>query len=294
MAGMITAAPYQNGRLSLKAEGDTVYRGILEQLPPPQPITSVEEAADRMFSDGFIQFPDLFSPAEVAKIRTWMDGLGKPDSAYEMKDWCFNKDVMADLEHDPMWLSLMDRAPVYDVLTKLLGARIYLNWAKIWVTGKGRAMGIHLDHMDVVLPEDILMDPRVRVPIFDTTLHLYFDDQVEEIGPTLVIPGSHRAGRPPSNESTWHGIAPKMVSVKAGGAVLFRHDLWHGAAMNTSSRRRYLIQLRYVEARDRQYRHRHCSPAVLAAGTPRQLSLIGQPSQREAEAASMAMRMQGG
>jgi len=274
----MTSATFQNGRSSAKAEGDTVFRGILQQLPPPLPITSIEEAADRMFSDGFIQFPDLFSPDEVIEIRAWMDRLGKPDSEYEVKNWCFNKEVMADFENDPQWLRLLDRNPIYDILTTLLGDRVYLNWGKIWITGKGRAMGMHLDHMDVVLPEDILMDPRVRIPLFNTTLHLYFDDQVEEIGPTLVIPGSHRAGRPPSNESTWNGQSPKMISVKAGGGVMFRHELWHGAGMNSSNRRRYLIQLRYVENRENTHRLRNCSPEVLAAMNARQRTLLGQSS----------------
>ncbi len=61
----------------------------------------------------------------------------------------------------------------------------------------------------------------------------------------MVIPGSHKAGRAPNNEPTWNGQTPKMVSVKSGGAMLFRHDLWHGAAMNASTRRRYMIQVHY-------------------------------------------------
>jgi ectoine hydroxylase-related dioxygenase (phytanoyl-CoA dioxygenase family) len=93
-----------------------------------------------------------------------------------------------------------------------------------------------------------------------------------------VIPGSHRAGRPPSNESTWNGQSPKMISVKAGGAVMFRHELWHGAGMNSSNRRRYLIQLRYVENRENTHRLRNCSPEVLAAMNARQRTLLGQSS----------------
>jgi hypothetical protein len=272
---MIAKKPaFWSGRSSEKAVGDTTYRGKLEQLPPPEPIGSFEEAAERMYSDGFIQFPDLFTAAECAAIRQWMDAAGKPDSEYEFKDWCFNKTVQAGFESDPMWLRVIDRDPVIEVLKLLLGNQIHVNWGNIWVTGKGRVMGMHIDHFDVLLPEDVLMDERVRIPIFNATLHLYFEDQVEEIGPTLVIPGSHRAGRAPHDESTWRGISPKLISVKAGGGVLFRHDLWHGAAMNSSDRRRHLIQVRYVERRDIRGIKRDASPEVLALATKRQRELL--------------------
>jgi hypothetical protein len=274
----MTTATFWNGKTSEKATGDTVYRGPLQHCPPPTPITSFEDAAERMFGDGFVQIPDLFSSTEIMAIRSWMDRSGLADSEYEVKNWCFNKTVKADFEQDPMWLAVIDRDPVIEILKLALGEQLYVNWGNIWVTGRGRAMGMHADHFDVSLPEDVLMDERVRIPLFNATLHLYFDDQVEEIGPTLVIPGSHRAGRPPHDESTWHGIAPKMVSVKAGGGVLFRHDLWHGAAMNSSNRRRYLIQVRYVEARDRLHRERHCAPEVLALATPRRRQLLGIPA----------------
>lgn len=275
MAPSVTPSAFWNGRSSEKGSGDTTYRGPLSQLPPPEPITDIPATAERMFSDGFIQIPDLFSSAECAEIRAWMDASGEPDAAYEFKDWCFNKHLKADFEQDPMWLKLIDRGPVPEILALILGKDYYVNWGSIWVTGKGRGMGMHIDHFDIQLPEDVLMDPRVRIPILNTTLHLYFDDQVEEIGPTLVIPGSHRAGRAPHDESTWRGIAPQMVSVRAGGAVLFRHDLWHGAAMNRSTRRRHLIQVRYIEARDAAYRQRQPSPAVRALATPRQAKLLG-------------------
>jgi hypothetical protein len=272
---MIAKKPaFWNGRSSEKAIGDTTFKGQLEQLAPPERIASIEEAAERMYSDGFIQFPDLFNAEECAAIRRWMDTTGKPDAEYEVKNWCFNKHVGADFEHDPMWLRLVDRDPVIDVLKLLLGGGVHVNWGSVWVTGKGRAMGMHIDHYDIVLPEDVLQDPRVRIPIFNATLHLYFEDQVEEIGPTLVIPGSHRAGRCPNNESTWNGITPKLISVKSGGGVLFRHDLWHGAAMNSSERRRHLIQVRYIERRDVRGITRTAAPEVLAQATARQRELL--------------------
>ena len=114
------------------------------------------------------------------------------------------------------------------------------------ITGAGRRMELHLDYLPVSLPESAHEDPAVQVPIFTSTAHFYLNDMVAELGPTIVIPGSHRAGRPPQDETTWHGIAPQAVMVKAGDVCLFRGDLWHGAWRNTGEHgRRYMLQVHY-------------------------------------------------
>jgi Phytanoyl-CoA dioxygenase (PhyH) len=271
---------FRNGHHVEQGRGDTVYRGLLEHLPPPTAIESPEAAAELMYSDGCVQFPDMLSRPEVAELRAWMDRLGGPDEQYDKKNWCFNKHLVMDLQHDPMWLKLIDRSPAYEVLSLILGKNFVVTQGSLWVTGKGRAMGMHADHQTISLPEEILRDERVRLPIFTATLHYYLDDQVAEIGPTLVLPGSHLAGHPPYDESTFHGDAPKMVSINAGGAVLFRHDLWHGAAMNTSERRRYLIQVHYGFSRYRTAGPPITQPEfwaqdVLDRITPRQRILAG-------------------
>ncbi len=281
---MIAKTAFRNGHHESKGYGDNLYRGALAFLPPPAPIADAEEAAERMFTDGCLQFPDVLDRSTVARLRGWMALSGKPDSAYEVKDWCFNKHIAADFQREPNWLTLIDPDPIYDVLALILGAGFRACSGSLWVTGRGRQMGMHVDHMSISLPEDVLADPRVRVPIGSCTLHYYLDDQVEEIGPTLVIPGSHKAGRPPHDEPTWHGIAPKMVSVKAGGAMLFRHDLWHGAAMNASTRRRYMIQVHFGD-RTKHVDYPPMSQAaaygaeVLARATARQRALLGDGAQ---------------
>lgn len=278
---MIAKPNFRNGHHITKSIGDTKWKGALEHLPPPTPITSVEEAAERMYSDGCLQFPDLLSPDEVRAMRAWMDASGGPDEQYDMKNWCFNKHLGAKPHQEPQWCDLVDRSPTFEVLELILGTGFVCVGGSLWITGRGRAMGLHVDHQAVSLPEDVLADPRVRVPITTATLHFYLDDQVEEIGPTLLVPGSHRAGRHPVDESSWNGIAPKMISVKAGGAVLFRHDLWHGAAMNSSERRRYMIQVHYAEGSRRQSYPmitdaERWSPEVLARVTPRQRRVFGE------------------
>jgi ectoine hydroxylase-related dioxygenase (phytanoyl-CoA dioxygenase family) len=107
-------------------------------------------------------------------------------------------------------------------------------------------MGIHIDYQPMRLPESIHEDPSITIPIFSATAHFYLNDMTEELGPTTLIPGSHKAGRPPQDEYSWRGRLPQAALVQAGDVVLFRGDLWHGSGMNScESERRYIMQIHY-------------------------------------------------
>jgi hypothetical protein len=264
---MILTAPFQNGHASTKGEGRNIWSSPLEALPPPERLPA-EEAAERMFDDGFVQFPDLFTGDQVERLRQWMDACAGPDEEYEVKNWCFNRLLPARPHQDPMWLELMDRSPVWDCLALVLGADFVITGGSMWTTGKGRQMGLHVDHIAVSLPSDVLMDPRVRLPINTSSLHI----------------GSWRAGRYPREEGDgWNGVRPRMLSLKAGGGMLFRHDLWHGAEMNSSSRRRYMIQVhfairRHALAYPPLTLPESYAPAVLASASARQRRMLGEES----------------
>lgn len=38
------------------------------------------------------------------------------------------------------------------------------------------------DHVDIASSEEVLCDERVRIPIFNATLHLSVEDQIQEMG----------------------------------------------------------------------------------------------------------------
>ncbi len=266
---------FDNGHFTSKGSGDTLYRGPIASLPLKQFPDHVA-AAEAMFTDGCVLFPGALDRGEVASLRALIDSLGGPDAQYEMPGWCFNKHLATDFHNDPLQLPLIDRPGIIEVVEDILGTACRVTGGSMWVTGKGRAMGMHIDSQPLRLPPDIAADPRVRMPIFSCTVQFYLDDQTADLGATMVVPGSHRAGRAPVDESSWNGVAPQMVGFPAGGACLFRPDLWHGAAMNSGERRRYVIQVHYGH---------HTipvtmpaggiAPAVLAIASPRQRRLLG-------------------
>jgi len=97
------------------------------------------------------------------------------------------------------------------------------------------------------MPEEYASDSRMRIPIFKSTAHIYLNDMAPELGPTTLIPGSHKSGRSPNSEPTWNGVTPKAVMVKAGDVAIFRTEVWHGAWKNTAAQdvRRYMMQIFY-------------------------------------------------
>ena len=78
-----------------------------------------------------------------------------------------------------------------------------------------------------------------------STLHYYLNDMYMELGPTLVVEASHKSGRVPDDETGYNGNECKALVCKAGDAILFRSDLWHGALPNCSNERRYMLQVHY-------------------------------------------------
>jgi hypothetical protein len=275
----ILTAP--NGHHLEKGGGDTTYRGPLESLPAARPLPAAEAVA-RMYSDGYVLFPGVLSGDEVAALRALMDEKGGADDAkWEVKDWCYNRHQVTDFWQDPRLLPLTDRPGLLDTVRGIHDPGAHVTGGSFWTTGRGRAMGVHVDFLPVSLPESVHEDPAVRVPIFTSTAHFYLNDMTAELGPTTLIPGSHRAGRPPAGETAWRGITPKAAMVRAGDVCLFRGDLWHGAWMNScETDRRYMVQVHYANGAIRKEYPAMCyrqfwNPDVVARATPTQKQLLG-------------------
>lgn len=271
-----------NGHFLHKVGGKTTYEGPLENLPYPDRTPTPDEAVARMFSDGYVLFPGVLSADEVAHFRAIMDDKGGPDDAkWEVAKWCYNRHQVTDFWDDPRLLSLIDRPGVIETARGIHDPGAHVTGGSLWTTGKGRAMGIHVDYQPFGLPEAVHEDPAVKVPILTSTAHFYLNDMTAELGPTTVVPGSHKAGRAPFHETTWRGVAPQAVMVRAGDVCLFRGDLWHGAWMNSHpTERRYMIQVHYGNAYiTKQYppmRYRSLwSEASVAAATSQQRRLLG-------------------
>ncbi|HYF48686.1 MAG TPA: phytanoyl-CoA dioxygenase family protein [Planctomycetota bacterium] len=276
------ARKFDNGHYR-KDQKFIVYDGPLENLPYPETF-NLEAAIDAMFTDGFAIIPGVLTREEVAELRHKMDTSGGPDEQYDQTKigWCFNKHLSVEYHKDPHFLRYIDRPGVVDIARAVLGGDCRIHSGTLWITGPGRRMPIHADFLPVAMPEEFAMDPRVRVPIHECVAQFYLDDLTADIGPTIVVPGSHMSGRAPDSETEWRGRKPKAAMLKAGDVLLFRFDCWHGAYSNTNKqgKRRYIMQQAYSHRRTETgyppmvYDH-YWNPEVIKLATPRQKQLLG-------------------
>ena len=145
----------------------------------------------------------------------------------------------------------MDLPDVIDLAEAVHGDDCHVIGMTAWVTGPGRPdQELHCDWLPVALPEEVLADPRVKMPVFITTAHLYLNDISEELGPTKIVPGSHKSGRRPDGETTWQGMGEHSIMCKAGDVVIFRSEVWHRGSANRSNETRYLLQVHYAQRWD--------------------------------------------
>ncbi|EJT83953.1 phytanoyl-CoA dioxygenase [Pseudomonas putida S11] len=94
-------------------------------------------------------------------------------------------------------------------------------------------MALHLDHLPMQLPDWLSERGDFTQPPQILTAQLYLSDIDHHIGPTWIVPGSHRAARPPqAGEQHWQGREAQPVLCKAGDALVFRSDVWHSGGAN--------------------------------------------------------------
>jgi len=249
---------------------------------------SLEKRLEALEQDGYVYFPGALSREETVELRTAMDRLEAcPDEFDRHTDPgshdFLNKSINNVFNRDPVFLSYLDRPEVIEVVEAAHGPDCHVIGMTAWLTGPGRPdQGVHVDWQPLELPTEVMDDPRVELRVYITTAHFYLDDIYEELGPTQFIPGSHRAGRGPSNgESTWRGVEPRSTMCSAGDAVLFRYEVWHRGTANTSGQVRYLLQVHYAQRMITQkfppYLNRfQFDTEILSRATDRQRRLLGE------------------
>lgn len=230
-----------------------------------------------LHEDGFARLDSVFDAATVQYLRDAIDAL-------QPRHWDYTGLVdhyKCVFNRDPSWLQFLDPPGVIELAEAALGADCHVIGQTAWRSHPAFiGADLHLDYLVMELPPTLLADPQFRLPMQVCTAMCYLDDLDEALCPTWVIPGSHRAGRPPRpGETHWQGRQPEPVLCRAGDVLMLRSDLWHAGSRNRSTRSRYLLQVHYgrrmVAQKFSPYLHWRFNPAVLAACTPRQRRLLG-------------------
>ena len=240
---------------------------------------STADHLEALHDQGFTLLPGVLDATGVATLRSLMDRLQPIHWDYR---GLVDDHFKCVFNRGPEWLPYLDLPGVIELAEAALGGDCHVIGQTAWRNHPGFAGAeLHLDHLVMELPGSLLADPAFQLPMQICTAHLYLDDIDTDLCPTLVIPGSHRAGRRPRpGETTWQGRPAEAVLCRAGDALVFRSELWHAGSRNrTANRSRYLLQIHYgrrmVAQKFSPYLDFHFNPQVLAACTPRQRRLLG-------------------
>jgi len=232
-----------------------------------------EERVQAMERDGFIYFPAVLDAAGIAQLRACSDRIKPVTTKGDSIQNAFNR--------DPLYLEFLDKPGVIDLVEAVLGDDCHLLQMTQWNSGKREEQDMHTDWKPIRLPDEIAADPRVTIPALIVTAHFYLDDIYEDLGPTRIIPGSHRAaGSPDPQAGEWNGAPEQSILCNAGDVVIFRSDVWHRGGANRTDQVRYLLQVHYanrwIAQRFTPFLHFKFDSDILARATPHQRRLLGE------------------
>lgn len=255
----------------------------------PQIVKPTPEVLAQFHRDGFLVLPDILSATEIATLKA---GLERAFSQYSED---------AEIHHmQEIWRSkLFEQGPEFDFMldhpgvAELMAALLGDNYHAIALTGLRTLPGktISFWHLDDAcrfpLPEGVKLDPAIPVPVFTINMNYYLCDVDEEMGPTHLIPGSHRAGRGPTpadhdanGNPTYEGRSYVSSAGKAGTLVLWNDQVWHRGGPNLSNGKiRWVLQTpfarRWVSQRFYPFMNYRMPQEVVERLTPTRKRILG-------------------
>lgn len=234
--------------------------------------------------DGYVLVPGVLNADQVRWARQAIDRMTPIHWDYtglvDHYKCIFNRDAG--------WLPYLDLSPLIELMEEILGSDCHIVGQTAWRCHPGFwGADLHVDYLVAELPESWLATPGFVFPAQICTVHYYLNDIDQDLCPTWVIPGSHKAGRAPyAGEQCWNGNYPIPILCRAGDALVLRSDLWHSGSQNkTQDQIRYLLQVHYgrrmVAQKFSPYLRWQFDAEILARATPRQRRLLGDHEEAE-------------
>ena len=227
-----------------------------------------KKMADFFYTNGFVILENALAPEMIASLR---NDLNTVDSHYKngqsAKDnkkaekGSRHKVHKCFFENSRATVDLIENSKLTDfaqyVIGDIPGARpdgnsltahvIHNNAFIVPPGGRGQAPGWHVDDplQQIIIPNNYALPPYIRLPVLNATYMIWLSDcDTPDKGPTYVVPGSHRYGRPVNNvEAERKGIP---MCGKAGTAVLVNANVWHRGCANTSNVPRETLQITFA------------------------------------------------
>ncbi len=168
--------------------------------------------------DGFLLFPGF--------VPETMNKAVHDDQSNGRGQWNQSAATRAVFEWAPVkgiLQSLVGRNPIYDhSALHIVGAR--QGWAQEW-------------HCDSIID--------ARPYAFDVQAMYFSHNSPREMGPTLILPGSHLRRTSHLSIARYKNIVGQMQLAGPAGSIAFLHQsIWHCAQPNQTDETRYMFKLR--------------------------------------------------
>lgn len=227
---------------------------------------------------GYLIIPNALPPATVEHFRARLESI--PDS------YGYGPNSQVRLFEQGMdFVGLLENEPIISLMERVLGLNLHIIALQGHRMRQGTEVhGWHADEIYLQRPTDV-PDEVDYPPIINViNCHYYLVDVPMELGPTQIVPGSHRACRQPRAEDgappRWRGQEHISAVVKAGDCVLYSNQSWHRGGPNQTDQTRLSVvpaySRRFVAQRFWPFLNYHLSDDILDQCTPRQRELLGQ------------------
>lgn len=190
--------------------------------------------------EGYLVLPDLLSTEQIAELKAQtatFDTFGTDYSERQRgkKNIQFEGGAVTELAAHP---------PMIAFLREVFGPEIIL-MGYVYTRSEPGHPGISL-HADGQPYGSQIFGYEGSCPFLVRVLY-YLDDLTPEISPFRVVPRSHLCLHADANPYKRYEAHPEevMVPVRAGGAVLINHRVFHGNFPNTGERSREMLAIAY-------------------------------------------------
>lgn len=190
--------------------------------------------------EGYLVLPDLLHGDDIAALKAQTATFDTFGTDYSDKQRG---------KRDVQWTGgpatdLIAHPPMLDFLTTIFGPEIIL-MSYVYARSEPGHPGISL-HADGQPYGSQIFGYEGSCPFLVRVLY-YLDDLTREISPFRVVPHSHLSMHADANPYRRYECHPEevMVPVKAGGAVLINHRVFHGNYPNTGERAREMLAIAY-------------------------------------------------
>ena len=194
--------------------------------------------------DGFLEFDDIIPQDLVEAV--YEDELKTVDEngLNERFRWHITDNPHGFYEFSEAVREVHNLPAVKAVLRSLLGPRHQANHSALHATPP-----LHKEaqkwHVDAGGKRQVRL-PKIEPYSFDVLTAFFAHDTPDEMGPTLILPGSHLRWVLGPDIGRYKNIAgQRKLSGKAGRIVFFHEGLWHCAQPNATEQWRFMFKIRY-------------------------------------------------